>query len=214
MTKRVVHGFCIILFWLVSSGLNAKDTSAPEKSRFDAFAGLTEQDRSSIQKMILDTEPVRSGLRGSRYRIFGTQSTGVKTAEGLRRYAYTLIYDYSRNKTYQIINDVSAGIPGKILEINNPAVPPPPTAEEYAEARQIAGSLQRVKLLLSKPKVILQDSFPIESPAPCDINRCVEVQVNEIIPGVRLNFLLLVTVDLSTRQVVEVRDPKTPTAIR
>lgn len=207
MTGRVIlYLFAILLY---AAPLFARSANAA-----DSFAGLVDSERSAILKMVLDTEPARSGLRGSRYRVFGIQATGVKTADGLRRYAYTLIYDYSHNKTYQAINDVTSGAPGKIVEIKNPSVQPPPSSEEYAEAKQLTGNLHRVKRLLSRPNVVLQESFPIDSPEPCDISRCVEIQVNEIIPGAKLHFLLLVTVDLSARQVVDVRDPKTQTSIR
>jgi hypothetical protein len=183
-------------------------------SSIDPFSGLTDAERSAILSDVLNSEPVKTELRGSRYRVFGIQATAVKTSEGLRRYSYTLLYDYTHNKTYNIVNDVSAGAPGKILEVNKPSTQPPPNREEYTEAKQLVAALDRVKNLLLQPSVKLQESFPVDSPEPCDLDRCIEIQVNDIVPGKHLNFLLLVTVDLSTLQIVEVREPKSPTSIR
>jgi hypothetical protein len=95
-----------------------------------------------------------------------------------------------------------------------PSVQPPPNREEYEEAKTIVAGLERVQQLLRQPNVLLQESFPVDSPSPCDVSRCVEIQVNEVVPRVKQSFLLLVTVDLSNRQVVELRQPKTPTTIR
>lgn len=205
MTGRVILYLTVILVYAAFS----QSTGA-----VNPFRGLVDTERAAILKMVLETEPARTGLHGSRYRVFGVQATAVKTPEGLRRYAYTIIYDYSHNKTYQAINDVTSGAPGKIVEIKNPSVQPPPSAEEYAEAKQLTGNLHRVKRLLARPNVVLQESFPVDNPEPCEISRCVEIQVNEIIPGTKLHFLLLVTVDLSAGKIVDVRDPKTQTSIR
>lgn len=206
MIGRVILCLTLILVYAVTF-VQSAEPAGP-------FRGLVDTERSVILKMVLEAEPARTGLRGSRYRVFGVQATAVKTPEGLRRYAYTIIYDYSHNKTYQAINDITFGVPGKIVEIKNPFAQPPPSAEEYAEAKQLTGNLHRVKRLLARPNVVLQESFPVDSPEPCDISRCVEIQVNEIIPGTKLHFLLLVTVDLSAGKVVDVRDPKTQTSIR
>ena len=179
----------------------------------NAFSGLTQNEREAIREEVTN-KTLQSELKGSRYRIFGIQATPVKTEDGLRRYAYTLIYDYSRNKTYNVVFDTTESSPGVFVETMTPSVQPPPNDEEYAEAKEIVAELDRVQQLVKKPNVVLQESFPVDSPAPCDVNRCVEIQVNEVIPRQKQSFLLLVTVDLSSRRVVDVRQPKTPTTLR
>jgi hypothetical protein len=200
-----------------SSSIAKADGSKMEadkkKQKGDPFAGLTDAERSAIKEEVVKNI-LRAELQGSRYRIFGIQSTPVKTSDGLRRYAYTLIYDYTRNKTYNVVFDATERAPGKFVETMTPSVQPPPNREEYEEAKTIVAGLERVQQLLRQPNVLLQESFPVDSPSPCDVSRCVEIQVNEVVPRVKQSFLLLVTVDLSNRQVVELRQPKTPTTIR
>jgi hypothetical protein len=191
----------------------AKMEPGKKKQKSDPFAGLTDAERAAIKEEVVNNI-LRTDLQGSRYRIFGIQATPVKTSDGLRRYAYTLIYDYTRNKTYNVVFDATERAPGKFVEILTPSVQPPPNREEYEDAKTIVAGLDRVQQLLRQPNVLLQESFPVDSPSPCDVSRCVEIQVNEVVPRVKQSFLLLVTVDLSTRQVVEVRQPKTPTTIR
>jgi len=111
------------------------------------------------------------------------------------------------------VYDATSRVPGRYIETLTPSVQPPPNREEYEEAKAVVNGLERVQNLLKQPNVILQESFPTDTPAPCDISRCVEIQVNEVIPLKKQNFLLLVTVDLSTQKVVDVRQPKTPTTI-
>jgi hypothetical protein len=198
---------------LAKADSNQPNIALKPQLKIDPFAALTEEERAAVEEQVLN-KTLRSELRNSRYRIFGINATPVKTSAGLRRYAYALIYDYSRNKTYNVVSDVTDSVPGKIIEVLSPSVQPPPSREEYDEAMNIVSGLERVQRLLKQPNVKLQESFPVDSPSPCDISRCVEIQVSEIIPRQKLNFLLLVTVDLSTRQVVEVREPKTPTSNR
>ena len=185
----------------------------PDKIRpnGDAWTSLTDSERAVIENRVL-TDTLKTELRGSRYRIFGTQSTGVKTELGLRRYAYTLIYDYTRNKTYNVVSDVTDRVPGKIVEVMKPSTMPPPSREEYEEALALVRNLDRVKPLLDSPSVKLQESFPADSPAPCDVDRCVEIQVNNLQPEGKHTFLLLVTVNLSRQEVTEVREPSTATS--
>jgi hypothetical protein len=184
--------------------------SADQKSR--SSFGLTDREREVIRQEVIK-KTLSNELQESRYRIFGIQSTPVKTSEGVRRYVYTLIYDYTHNKTYNVIFDATDSVPGKFVDTLTPSVQPPPNREEYEEAKAIVGGLERVQNLLKQPNVILQESFPTDSPPPCDISRCVEIQVNEVIPRKKQNFLLLVTVDLSSSKVVDIRQPKTPTSI-
>ncbi|HSE42419.1 MAG TPA: hypothetical protein VLH08_16760, partial [Acidobacteriota bacterium] len=124
------------------------------------------------------------------------------------------IYDYTHNKTYNVVFDATESAPGKFVETLTPSTQPPPNREEYEEAKNVVRSLDRVQQLLRQPNVLLQESFPVDSPSPCDVSRCVEIQVNEVVPRQKQSFLLLVTVDLSSRQVVEIREPKTPTTLR
>ena len=146
--------------------------------------------------------------------IYSGKLRTVKTPGGLRREAHTMILDIGRNKTYHIVNDVSNGVPGQIIQSTTLDSYSPFTTEEYTEARNLMMKLDRVKELLKQPNMAIQDGFPpVQSPvASCaDLShRCVEMQVNEYPPGRNALFRLIVTVDLSTSQVVEVREPKTP----
>ncbi|HEY7161035.1 MAG TPA: hypothetical protein VH815_07230 [Acidobacteriota bacterium] len=198
-----------VLLFLVLSTFAADQN----KLKLRTSAGITDAERDVIRQEVVN-KTLQNELQGSRYRIFGIQSTPVKTSEGVRRYVYTLLYDYSHNKTYNVVYDATNRVPGKYIETLTPTVQPPPSREEYEEAKALVNKLERVQSLLKQPNVILQESFPTDSPAPCDISRCVEIQVNEVIPLKKQNFLLLVTVDLSTSKVVDVRQPKTPTTIR
>ena len=207
MLKSIARLLAILLL-LPSFQLSADQNKL--KTRMSA--GLTDAERELIRQEVVN-QTLQNELQGSRYRIFGIQATPVKTSEGVRRYVYTLIYDYSHNKTYNVVFDATDRIPGKFVETMTPSVQPPPSREEYQEAKAIVSGLERVQSLLKQPNVILQESFPTDSPAPCDISRCVEIQVNEVVPRKKQNFLLLVTVDLSTSKVVDVRQPKTPTSI-
>jgi hypothetical protein len=207
MFRKISYTFAILL--LVVSFTGAADQ---DKLKSRIAAGITDAERDVIRQDVVN-KTLQNELRGSRYRIFGIQSTPVKTSDGVRRYVYTLLYDYTHNKTYNVVYDATNRVPGKYVETLTPSVQPPPSREEYEEAKAAVSSLERVQNLLKQPNVILQESFPTDTPAPCDISRCVEIQVNEVIPKKKQNFLLLVTVDLSTGKVVDVRQPKTPTTI-
>jgi hypothetical protein len=203
--------FLVAILLLPSFYLTAQEIS--KKSKTASFPGLTDADRELIRQEVIN-RTLQNELQGSRYRIFGIQATPVKTSEGVRRYVYTLLYDYTHNKTYNVVFDATDRVPGKFVETMTPSVQPPPNREEYEEAKAVVSGLTRVQNLLKQPNVILQESFPTDSPTPCDVSRCVEIQVNEVIPRKKQNFLLLVTVDLSSGRVVDVRQPKTPTTIR
>ena len=207
MSKNIVYILAILLLFP-----SFKSTADQIKPKSRTIAALTDRERDVIKKEVVKTT-LQNELQGSRYRIFGIQSTPVKTSEGTRRYVYTLLYDYTHNKTYNVVFDATDRVPGKLVETMTPSVQPPPNREEYEEAKALVRGMERVQTLMKQPNVILQESFPTDSPAPCDINRCVEIQVNEVIPRKKQNFLLLVTVDLSTSKVVDVRQPKTPTSI-
>lgn len=207
MFKSTVYTFAILLF-LVSFTFAADQN----KLRSKVSAGVTDAEREVIRQEVVN-KTLQNELQGSRYRIFGIQSTPVKTSDGVRRYVYTLLYDYTHNKTYNVVYDATNRVPGKYVETLTPSVQPPPNRDEYEEAKALVKGLERVQNLLKQPNVILQESFPTDTPAPCDISRCVEIQVNEVIPLKKQNFLLLVTVDLSNSKVVDVRQPKTPTTI-
>ena len=204
--------FAIIFVVSLVQAADQAENASKNKPKGGPFSGLTDAERGIIKNEVLN-KTLHNELQGSRYRIFGIHATPVKTSDGLRRYAYTLLYDYSRNKTYNVVFDATDRVPGKLVEIMTPSVQPPPNRDEYEEAKTIVSSLERVQRLLEQPNVILQESFPVDSPAPCDVSRCVEIQVNEVIPRKKQNFLLLLTVDLSTGKVVEIRQPKTPTSI-
>jgi hypothetical protein len=207
MFRKAIYTFAILLFY-VSFAVTADQNRS--KTRLSGV--ITDADRDVIRKEVVD-KTLQNELQGSRYRVFGIQSTPVKTPDGIRRYVYTLLYDYTHNKTYNVVYDATNRVPGKFVETLTPSVQPPPNREEYDEAKAVVSRLERVQNLLKQPNVILQESFPTDTPAPCDISRCVEIQVNEVIPKKKQNFLLLVTVDLSTQKVVDVRQPKTPTTI-
>lgn len=207
MLRKTIYTLAILVF-AVSLAVGAEQNRI--KSR--PFTGITDTEREVIRQEVI-TKTLQNELQGSRYRIFGIQSTPVKTSDGVRRYVYTLLYDYTHNKTYNVVYDATNRVPGKYVETLTPSVQPPPNREEYEEAKAVVSGLERVQNLLKQPNVILQESFPTDTPAPCDISRCVEIQVNEVIPRKKQNFLLLVTVDLSSSKVVDVRQPKTPTSI-
>jgi hypothetical protein len=207
MLRKIIY-ICAILVFAVSFVIGADQNRI--KSR--PFTGITDPERELIRQEVVN-KTLQNELQGSRYRIFGIQSTPVKTSDGVRRYVYTLLYDYTHNKTYNVVYDATNRVPGKYVETLTPSVQPPPNREEYEEAKAVVSGLERVQNLLKQPNVILQESFPTDTPAPCDISRCVEIQVNEVIPRKKQNFLLLVTVDLSSSKVVDIRQPKTPTSI-
>lgn len=196
--------------WIAGPAIAQNNTERIRASG-DVWAPLTDAERTVIENRVL-TDTLKTELRGSRYRIFATNATGVKTDQGVRRYAYTLIYDYTRNKTYNVVSDVTEKAPGKIVEVMKPSTMPPPNLEEYAEAKALVANLDRVKPLLASPTVKLQESFPVDTPSPCDEDRCVEIQVNDLQPGGNYTFLLLVTVNLSRQEVTEVREPSSPTS--
>lgn len=214
MFKRITVCMLAIMLLLPSYKLTAvqKDEISKNKVKSRSSTGLTDPERELIRQEVVN-KTLRNELQGSRFRIFGIQATPVKTSEGVRRYAYTLLYDYTHNKTYNVVFDATDRAPGRFVETMTPSVQPPPNRAEYEEAKSIVKGLERVQNLLKQPNVILQESFPTDSPAPCDVSRCVEIQVNEVIPRKKQNFLLLVTVDLSTSKVVDVRQPETPTSI-
>ena len=196
--------------WIAGPAI-AQNNTGLIRAGGDVWAPLTDSERAAIENRVL-TDTLKTELRGSRYRIFATNSTAIKTDQGLRRYAYTLIYDYTRNRTYNVISDVTGRAPGTIVDILKPTTMPPPNMEEYAEAKALVAALDRVKPLLASPTVKLQESFPVDTPPPCDEDRCVEIQVNYLQPGGNYTFLLLVTVNLSRQEVTEVREPSTPTS--
>lgn len=199
-----------VLFFLAFS-LFSVAAFARVQPESDPFAPLRDDERAAIERRVLG-DTLKVELHGSRYRIFATNATAVKTDQGLRRYAYTLIYDYTRNKTYNVVNDVTDRIPGRVVEVMKPSTMPPPSMEEYAEAKRLVNGLDRVKAMLASPTVKLQDSFPVDSPPPCDVDRCIEVQVNDLKPGGNYTFLLLITVNLSRQEITEVREPSSPTS--
>jgi hypothetical protein len=208
MFRKTISTFAILLF-----SVSFAVTAEQNRSKTRQSGAITDADRDVIRKEVVE-KTLQNELKGSRYRIFGIQSTFVKTPDGVRRYIYTLLYDYTHNKTYNVVFDATNRVPGKYVETLTPSVQPPPNRQEYEEAKVVVSGLERVQNLLKQPNVFLQESFPTDTPAPCDISRCVEIQVNEVIPKKKQNFLLLVTVDLSTQKVVDVRQPKTPTTIR
>jgi hypothetical protein len=177
-------------------------------------AALTAHERAAVLEMVLQATPAATALRGSRHRVFAVDATVVKVSGGVQRQAHTLVYDYTHNRTYRIVTDITAGVPGTLLDITLMSTQLPPHAEEYAEAKALVASLGQVQRLLEDPYVVLQEGFPVDGgPAPCDVHRCVQIHVNEIIPGVRAHFLLFVTVDLSTLQIVAVREARDPTSL-
>jgi hypothetical protein len=208
MFRKTISTFAILLF-----SVSFAVTAEQNRSKTRQSGAITDADRDVIRKEVVE-KTLQNELKGSRYRIFGIQSTFVKTPDGVRRYVYTLLYDYTHNKTYNVVFDATNRVPGKYVETLTPSVQPPPNRQEYEEAKVVVSGSERVQNLLKQPNVFLQESFPTDTPAPCDISRCVEIQVNEVIPKKKQNFLLLVTVDLSTQKVVDVRQPKTPTTIR
>ncbi len=171
---------------------------------------LTEADRAAILNMVLTASPISGALAGSRYRVFAINGTIKKAGGRLRREAHTLLYDYTRNITHHVVNDITVAVPGRIIETNVLSTQLPPHAEEVAEAKELVLGLPQVKQLVSRPNVLLQQGFPVDStpPPPCNVNRCLEIQVNEVVPRVRAQFLLIATVDLSARKVVQLRDAK------
>jgi hypothetical protein len=177
-------------------------------------AGLTAAERTAVLEAVVKSSPLSASLAGSRYRVFAVDSTVAKIAGGLRREAHTLLYDYTHNKTYHVVNDITGGVPGEVIATNSLDTQLPPHPEEYAEARAMVMALPQVQRLRQLPHVALQDAFPVDGgPAPCDKHRCVQVQVNQSHAGANGVFLLLLTVDLSARQIVEVREPKHPTSL-
>ncbi len=200
----------LLPWWLVVLvGLGVNQVWAGEVTH----RGLTSGERAAILKSVQTAIPL-GRAPNSRYRVFSVESTVAKTADGWQRQAHTLLYDYNRNKTYHVVNDITAGAPGRVLSTEILATQVPPAAEEYAEAKDLVMALEVVQKLKRSPHVVLQDSFPVERGAPCDVDRCVEIQVNQLTPGERPKFLRLVTVDLSARKVVEVRTPRDPMKMR
>lgn len=195
---------------LLAAKLHSQDNlSLEERKTVDPqnpSGGLTDGERAAVLDMVLKSSPMKDSLQGSRYRVFAVNDTVVKTPGGLQKRAYTLLYDYTKNKAYQVVNDITAGAPGAIIETNVLDSLLPPTVEEYAEAKEMVAGLDQVKALIQGKKVVLQEGFPPDSPAPCNVDRCVQIQVNEIFSGGRSQLLSLVTVDLSAHKVVEVRD--------
>jgi hypothetical protein len=183
----------------------------------DPFAGLTEEERAAVLDMALKSDLVKNNLKESRYRVLGVEATAVKIPNGLRREAHTMIIDVGKNKTYHVVNDVTAGAPGNIIQATMLDSFAPFMMEEYAEARELMMKVDRVQKLMEQPNMGIQNGFPPQqSPvAACAdySHRCVEMHVVEAPPGKNGFFRLLVTVDLSAGQVVEVREPKTPTAL-
>src|SRR5437879_3593126 len=116
MKKRNALLILVLLFaWSVLSAA-AMAVPAPESPTNDPFRGLTDKERSSIENKVLNNI-LKSELVGTRYRLFNTASTGVKTPQGLRRYSYTLLYDYTNNKTYNVVLDVTDNVPGMFMEV-------------------------------------------------------------------------------------------------
>jgi hypothetical protein len=204
--KKTKYALVFLVFTLFAISAHAR--VAPES---DPFAPLRDDERSAIENRVIG-DTLKAELHGSRYRIFGTESTAVKVDHVLRRYAYSLIYDYTHNKTYNVVSDVTERIPGKIVEVMKPSTMPPPSQEEYAEALAAVGSVTRIKTMLDSPTVKLQPSFPVNSPSPCDVDRCIEVQVNDLKPGGNYTFLLLVSYNLSKQEIAEIRQPSSPTS--
>jgi hypothetical protein len=180
----------------------------------DQEAALTPQERAAVIDMALQASPVRAAIQGSRYRVFAVDAMVVKVAGGVQRQAHTLVYDYSHNRTYHIIMDITAGVPGTLRGVTILDTQLPPHAEEYAEAKALVSNLDVVQRLLESRYVVIQEGFPVDAGPPCDRHRCLQMYVNEIIPGVHAHFLLVVTVDLSMRQIVEVWEPRDPTSLR
>lgn len=206
--KRLLLQTPIFAALLVCTGIQQS------RAQTDPHASLTEQERAAVLRSTIASEPVRRVLNGNRYRVFALEAAAVKKAGAVIRETHVLLYDYTNNKGYQITSDIRAGVPGTAFELETLGGALPPHAEEYAEAREMVLGLERVKTLMQRPNVRLQDAFPVGSPPPCEVNRCIEMHVIEAIPGTRMHLLLLVTVDLSARRVAEVRQPVRPTAIR
>jgi hypothetical protein len=102
---------CILAIFLLLPSFRLNADQIKPKSR--TFAGLTDRERDVIKKEVVNTT-LQNELRSSRYRIFGIQSTPVKTSEGTRRYVYTLLYDYTHNKTYNVVFDATDRVPGEV----------------------------------------------------------------------------------------------------
>ncbi|MBI1746724.1 MAG: hypothetical protein HYR55_09070 [Acidobacteria bacterium] len=182
----------------------------------DASAALTDEERTVVLDMVLKSSSLQSSLGSSRYRVFGVEATPVKNAGRLQRQAHSLLYDYTHNKTILVVNDITNGAPGTIIDTSVTDTQPAFTMEEYAEAKDLALKLDRVKKLMEQPTMRIQGGFSVEDGVPAcaeQRHRCVQIQVNEQPNGMNGQFRLLVTVDLSARQVVEVREPKTPTTL-
>ncbi len=208
MPRRIIRNLCLCL---LLAGLAA----TPAWAQKNQNPVLTDGQRAAILNVILSSSPISGALAGTRYRVFAIESTVSKLGRGrLQRQAHSLLYDYTNNKTHHVVNDITGGVPGRIIETNLLGTQLPPHPEEVAEAKALASSLDQVKRLLERPNVVIQEGFPVDfaPPAPCDVSRCLQIQVNEIIPRTRAQFLLFVTVDLSARRVVQVRDPRGTTS--
>jgi hypothetical protein len=177
-------------------------------------AGLTAAERTAVVETVTRSSSLGASLAGSRYRVFAVGTAVTKVAGGVRREAHTLLYDYTNDKTYHVVNDITAGVPGAVIETSALDTQLPPHPEESAEARALVQALPQVQQLMRLPDVVLRDGFPVDGASPpCHEHRCLQIQVNQIPPGANGVFLLLVTVDVSARQVVEVREPKRPTSL-
>jgi hypothetical protein len=191
------------------NGVSAVRQAARGALQRDVHGGITEEERALVLKSVLNSLL----LGANRYRVMAVNETLVKVEGGVQQRVYTMVYDYSQNRQYLVVNDITGGIPGAIIQSEILDTMGPPTAEEYAEARQLTLGTGDARTLMKRENVFIQEGFPVDSPSPCEVDRCVQMQVNELLSDGRVQFLLLVTVDLSTRQVVEARVPKTPTSL-
>jgi hypothetical protein len=168
---------------------------------------------SEIEKAILNTKKVKDRLAGKRYRVHAANEAVTKDGGRGKREHHAVIYDYTTNKTLHVITDPDR--PGdNVVSLQTLTTQLPPSDEEYAEAEAIASRDPRVQQALSKPNARFQRAFIVdEAIGGCDVSRCVDVQVNRVVPGVSATFLLSVIVDLSAQKIVEVRTPKGPNSI-
>jgi len=70
-------------------------------------AGLTAAERTAVVETVTRSSSLGASLAGSRYRVFAVGTAVTKVAGGVRREAHTLLYDYTNDKTYHVVNDIT-----------------------------------------------------------------------------------------------------------
>jgi hypothetical protein len=160
---------------------------------------FTPQERIEVVRRILENPNLAPITRGNRVRALEVVPYISEKESGQpagKRLASAILFNYAQGRAYRVLLDPATGnvtrqeaLPGR----------PQPSEEEREEARQIVQTDAKHAQLLQQGG-ILEGGFAVDGPTGSNpVDRFIQLQ---ILTADRSRFLRVVTVDLTTKQIV------------